>query len=817
MGGVPGELRHALKRLVKNPGYSLVVILTLALSIGANTAIFSVVDAILLRPLPYPAPERLGSLMQRVSGPANLTYPISIDRDSWLYLRDNVPAVTAGVASRAGGAGGVNLEAAGRAQYIHAQRVSAQYLDVLGLRPMLGRAFSPAEDSAGGPNVVVLSYGLWKDTFDADPAIVGKAIRLKDVPYTVIGVLPPGARTPSTADLWTPLRPETSAEGGGDNFDAIVRLKDGATWQQANSELSRLESQTSRVVKKEHRDAEVHYYAVPLQQFLATSTRTPAMILMWAVGFVLLVACANLAGLALVRVGRRENEIATRLALGAARWAILRQFWMESLILTAAGGATAIWLGNLTLELMNRSIPDRLLPLGGVVLDARVLWFTAMVAMGSSIFFGLLPALSTRRIDVRSALANGSHRSLASSGATRTRYVLIAGEIALTVVLLTVAGLLIRTLVYLRTMPPGFNPANVVVAQASLDEARYNQQAPFLRLLNESIEAMQKIPGVESTAVGLSVPYDRALNDGVRIGDGPQAGLQYMTNLVYVTPDYFHVLQIPLRAGRMFSAADAPTSRRVAMVNRAFAKTYLAGEEAVGRHLRDGDNTIEIVGIVDNVIAPKGFTDGADPIAAEPTMYVPATQVPQELLNLVHVWFQPDWIVRTKGNLADIPQQMQRAIAQADPDLPVSGVRGMNDVLAQTLLLQHVEAGLLGTLSGLALMLSCVGVYGLVSSLVQQRTKELGIRLALGCSPTVAMLEISRTGVSATAFGIAGGLLLSFSAVRLLRSQLFGVGLYDPLTIGSVCVLLALVAVAAAVVPTFRIARIDPAETLRAQ
>jgi predicted permease len=814
MLGVLGEIRYALRQLAKNPGYSFVVLLTLALSIGANTALFSIVDALLLRPLPYPAPERLGSLMQRISGPADLSYPASIDHDSWLYLRDNVPAVTAAVAS---GTGGVNLEADGRAQYVQGQRVSARYFDVLGLRPMLGRSFSATEDTAGGPSVVVLSYALWKNTFNGDHEIVGKAIRLKSVSYTVIGVLPPGARTPSKADLWTSLRPETSEEGGGDNFDAVVRLKDGATWQQVDAQLKRLQSMTTRVVSEQHSNAKVYYYAVPLQQDLAAETRTPAMILMWAVGFVLLVACANLAGLTLVRIGRRESEIATRMALGATRWAILRQFWIENLILTAVGGVVAIWLGHLTLELMNRSIPDRLLPLGGVSLDSRVLWFTAITAMGASIFFGLLPALSARRIDVRSALASGSSRSMSGSGTTRTRYLLIAGEVALTVVLLTVAGLLVRTLIYLRTMPPGFNPANVVIAQASLDDARYNQQAPFLRLLNESIENLQKIPGVTSAAVGLSVPYERALNEGVYIVDGQQAGMGHMTNLVYVTPNYFDVLQIPLRAGRSISDGDTPASESVAVVNRAFARTYLGREDSVGRHFRDGKRTIAIVGIVDNVIAPRGFTDGAGPITGEPTVYLPATQMPQQDLNLVHVWFQPNWIVRTKGNLADVPQQMQQAMAKADPDLPVSGVRGMSEVLSETLLLQHVEAGLLAALAALALLLSSVGIYGLVSSLVNQRTRELGIRMALGCTLRGAMFEISRAGMTATGFGIACGLLLSFAAVKVLRSQLFGVGLYDPLTLGAVSLLLALVALVAALLPTFRIGKIDPAETLRAQ
>ena len=807
------DLRYALKQLSKNAGFSVVVILTLALSIGANTAIFSVVDALLLRPLPYPEPQRLGSLMQRISGPSNYAYPVSIDGDTWRQLRDNVPAATAAVAS---GTGGVNLEAAGRAQYVHGQRVSASYFDVLGLHPMLGRSFTAAEDTEGGPRAVVLSYRLFKDTFDGDANIVGKAVRLKGVPYTVIGVLPPGAKTPSSVDLWTSLRPETSEEGGGDNFDPIVRLKDGATWQQVDAQLSQLHSLTSRVLQKKYPGAQISYYAVPLQQTLAVETRTPAMILMSAVGFVLLVACANLAGLALVRVGRRDSEIATRLALGATKWSILRQFWIESLLLTTVGVLAALLVGGLTLQLMNRRIPQGFLPVGGVSLDARVLLFTAAAGIAASLFFGLLPALSARRIDVRSALASGGSRSVAQAGGTRTRYALIVGEVALTVVLLTVAGLLVRTLVYLRTLPPGFNPENVVVAKASLDDARYNDRASFLKLLDQSTAAMQNIPGVESAAVGLSVPYERALNYAVRIADGPQTGEQDMTNLVYVTPSYFAALQIPLRAGRLLAVSDTSTSQFVAVVNGAFASKYLGRENSVGRHLLSDGNTIEIVGITANVVAPPGFTSGA-PMVAEPTVYVPATQMPTQLVNLAHVWFQPSWIVRTRAKFSGVTQQMQQILAGVDPDLPISGFYGMNDVLAEALLLQHVEVGLLAALAGLALLLSSVGIYGLVSNLVNQRTRELGIRMALGCTVRGAMVEVSRTGIAATGAGLAVGLLLSFAAVKALRSQLFGVALYDPLTLFAVCALLALVALLAAVLPTFRIASIDPAETLRAQ
>jgi predicted permease len=813
MHAILHDLRYALKQLSKNAGFSFVVILTLALSIGANTAIFSVVDALLLRPLPYPEPQRLGSLMQRISGPANRGYPIAIDRDTWRQLRDNVPAVTAAVASEAGG---VNLEGAGRAQYVHGQRVSATYFDVLGLHPMLGRSFTASEDTAGGPRAVVLSYRLFKNTFNGDANLVGHAIRLKGVPYTVIAVLPPGAHTPSPVDLWTSLRPETSEEGGGDNFDPIVRLKDGATWQQVEAQLSQLQSLTSRFLQKKYPGAQISYYAVPLQQSLAVETRTPAMILMSAVGFVLLVACANLAGLALVRIGRRDSEIATRLALGATKWAILRQFWIESLLLTTVGVVAALMVGGLTLQLMNRRIPPGFLPIGGVSFDVRVLLFTAMAGIGASLFFGLLPALSARRIDVQSVLASGGSRSIAQASGTRTRYALIIGEVALTVVLLTVAGLLIRTLVYLRTLPPGFNPENVVTAKASLDDVRYNDQASFLKLLNESTAAIKNIPGVDSAAVGLSVPYERALNYGVRVADGPQAGEQDITNLVYVTPAYFETLQIPLRAGRLLAASDTSTSHFVAVVNGAFGSKYLGRENSVGRHLLSDGNTIEIVGVTGNVVTPPGFTPGA-PMVAEPTVYVPATQMPTQLVNLAHVWFQPSWLVRTKAKSPGITQQMQQALASVDPDLPVSGFYGMNDVLAEALLLQHVEVGLLAALAGLALLLSSVGIYGLVSNLVNQRTRELGIRMALGCTVRGAMFEVSRTGIAATGAGLAVGLVISFAAVNALRSQLFGVAMFDPLTLCVVCALLALVALFAAVLPTFRIASIDPAETLRAQ
>jgi predicted permease len=601
MQAVLQDVRFAVKQLRKNLGFSIVVVLTLALSIGANTAIFSVVDALLLRPLPYPQPERLASLQVRVTNRPISGEPNSIDGETWRQLRESVPAMTAAVSSITSG---VNLQAGGRAQYVKGQRVSASYFDVLGLHPMLGRGFTEAEDTAGGPLSVVLSNGLWSSTFASNPNIIGQAIELKGVSYTVIGVLAPGAQTPVKVDLWTSLRPTTSGEGGGDNYDPILRLKDGATWQQANAQLQQVQSMTTRYVAKRS-GSKAFYQALPLQQGLASADRTPVLILMAAVGFVLLVACANLAGLALVRIGRRQSEIATRLALGATRWAILRQFWIESILLTAIGVSAALVLGKFTLQLINQRIPAEFLPVGGVAMDARVLLFAAAAGIAASLFFGLLPALNARRIDVRSAMTSSS-RAVAQSGGTRTRYALIIGEVALTVVLLTVAGLLIRTLVYLRTLPPGFNPRNVVIAKASLDDARYNTQAAFLKLLDQSLAALRAIPGVESAGVGLTVPYERTLNYQVTVADGERAGEDEMTNLVYVTPGYFETLQIALRAGRLFTASDTPVSHDVAVVNKTFARRYLGSENAVGRHLKNDNIAMEVVGVVDDVVAPPG-------------------------------------------------------------------------------------------------------------------------------------------------------------------------------------------------------------------
>jgi len=391
------------------------------------------------------------------------------------------------------------------------------------------------------------------------------------------------------------------------------------------------------------------------------------------------------------------------------------------------------------------------------------------------------------------------------------RQALIAGEVALTMVLLAGAGLLIRTLVHLETLPPGFNPEGVLAAKASLDDMRFRDPAAFAKLLNESVAAMERIPGVQRAAVGLNLPYERALNDGVSVRDGQEAGYSSGSDAIYATPGYFEALGIPLLAGRTITAADTSSTAPVAVVNRAFARKFFHGGNPVGRGL---DKTLTVVGEVGDVQVSPGLDESA-PLTTEPTIYIPATQVSPGLLTVVHAWFQPSWVVKTAGPVSGLDAQMQQAMASVDAGLPFSGFYRMTDLRARSLAMERIEVALLGTMAGLALLLSAVGLSGLVASLVAQRTREIGLRIALGSTVQQAMAHVAGAGVRAAAAGLLLGLVACAGALRLLRSVLYGVGVYDAMSMTTVVAALALVALAATTLPALRIARIDPARTLR--
>ena len=801
------NLRLALRQLHKNPGFGLAVVLTLALAVGVNTAVFSLVDGFLLRPLPYPQPDRLAVLILHQEGISKSGQFVhdddtSQDGETWEMVRDRVPAVQA---AAFGGTSGVNLEAgspSASVRYVQDMRVSAHYFDVLGIQPFLGRGFTNEEDRPNGPGAVILSYALWQSAFQGDPQVIGKQVILKGEPLPVVGVLPRRAQPTGIADVFTPLQPHQSGECGGDNCEVIMRLVTGASWQQVSAQLAHLHKPSFDELS--HNNGRAWFYASPLARNLDNGMRGPILGLMSAVGFILLIACANLAGLTLVRIARRVPEIATRLALGASPWVVLRQLWVENFVLALIGGAIGLALARGILAWLPGFLPESMIPLSGLAMDFRVLGFTFAVSLLTSLFVGALPALQIRSVDLRSFMASSSHS--VTRGSSRLRQLLIGGEVALTVVLVAAAGLLIRSLIHLETLPPGFDASNVMTAKLSLDDARYRDASAFHNLIERSVSAMQQIPGVEGAAVGLSVPYERGLNDGVKVLDGKLAGKEWGASAAYVSPAYFRSLRIPILAGRGVAETDVPTSEYVAVVNVDFAREFFREPNPIGRHIQNSNHTYTIVGVVANVVKRPGMSGNA-PVATEPVFYLPATQMDQGLVNVAHIWFQPSWIVRTAGPVQGITSAMQRALTQADPTLPFSGFQSMQEILAESLTYQRVEVVLLAVLAGLALLLSAVGIYGLVSNLVVQRTREIGIRMALGSSIHQAMVDVSSAGFLAALAGLVSGLALSFVALRALRSELYGVRDYDPLTLTVVATFLAVIAAVASLLPALRISR----------
>ncbi|MGA2851420.1 MAG: ABC transporter permease [Terracidiphilus sp.] len=802
MGNLGQNVRFALRQLGRNRGFAFTVIFTLALSIGANTAIFSIVNALMLRNLPYPQPERMGAIFARIQGSEPFDGRTWIDGEQWELLRDNAPSLVSAVSG--GLASGVNLKAGERVEYLHAGRISAHYLDVLGIQPVAGRNFSEVEDRPHGPKTVIVSYSLWRNTFAADRNLLGQTILLKGEPHTVIGILPEGASTPLNADVYTALQPSRDGEGGGTNFAVITRLRDGATWQQADAEINRAWAAWAARRNQRHPGTQTTYYSVPLQQGQAAELRPKALVLLLSAGFILLIACANLAALTLVRVARRIPEFATRLALGASHWQIQKQLWIENLLLGCMGGVAGIGVAFAALRGLLSLLPENYLPVTGVPLDGRVLAFTLGASLLTSVLFGMLPALAVRKVDLRSSMAT---RSVAGGDRLRIRQALIASEVALAVVLLAGSGLLIRTLIHLQTLPPGFNANGVMTAKASLDDARYHDLAAFNRLLTDSVTAMRRIPGVQNAAVGLSLPYERALNDGVILPDGRVVG----ADALYVTPGYFETLQMPLLAGRTFTDGDRTNTQRVAVVNRTFVQKFFPGQDPVGRTI---DKNMVIVGVVSDIQLASGLNPTA-PLQTEETIYVPATQVDPRLLAVVHAWFQPSWIVRTAGPVEGLTAQMQRGLTNVDPSLPFSGFYSMAGLQAKTLSTQRIEVALLSAMAALALLLSAVGIFALVANMVTQRTREIGIRIALGSSVRQAMVHVGSPGVRASIIGLVAGLILCVGALRAMRSVLYGVGVYDAPTVIGVVLTLFTVTLVAATVPTLRIVNIEPARTLR--
>jgi len=815
---IADDIRYGWRQLIKAPGFSITAILTLALAIGANTAVFSLVDAVLLKSLPYPQPERLGTM-----GAVYTRAGVEIERErngmavtgaGWEALKSQATSLDAAVFG--GLTSPVSLVAQSHTMSVEPQRVSAGYFRVLGVPPAIGREFTAEEDVVGGPAVAMLSDRLWHSAFDGDPAVVGETVMLKAEPHVVVGVMPPSFRSNVDADLWTPLRPSKTGEGGGNNYGVVARLKDGVAWPQAAGEAGAAVDST---VTRRTSDSGVTrtHVLMPLQHQMTGDVRLPLTLLSAAVGVVLIVACVNLAGLLLARAGRRTREIATRLAVGGNRKAVMRQLLIESLMLAVIGGAAGLAIGAAALEGLKATATSLLLtPWGEVALDARVLSVTLGLTVLTAILFGLVPAIQATRLDLQAALSEGGTRAVAGGAKGWPRRWLVVAEVALGVVLLVGAGLLIRTFMYLETLPAGFDPRNVVAISASLEDARYEKHENIEQLFARSIERLRAMPGVESAAISLGLPYERILNMGARLVNGDTRGDFVFTTATYVTPGYFETLRLPVLAGRTFRDSDTMTSAPAAIINEAFAKRYFKDRDPVGQYIFSSGLVREVVGVVGNVQQRGGFQNYG-PIDALPGFYVPFSQFPGGGLRTIHGWFSTAFIVRQAYDGAVTEPVLRRAMAEIDPQLAVSAVRGVDDVRSASLSRQRILMMLVAALGGLALFLAGMGIHALISSGVTERTRELGIRMALGATVGQTVRDAALPGILLSVGGLVAGCVIAYGASGYIRSLLWGVKENDPMTYLVVVGSLLTVAIAASVIPALRVRKLDPVSLLRSE
>ena len=807
------DFRYAVRVLLKAPAFTITSVLTLALCVGANTAIYTVVDRVLLRPLPYPQPDRLAMVITRFSR-GDIGYGQT--GGVWEVLQRGVTSVE--LATTAGGFGstGVNMVVGSHAEYVNQQRVSAAFFRVLGVAPALGREFTADEDRPTGPTAAILSHNLWTRLFNGDPAALGRSVTLRGEPYTIVGVMPDGFTTGGPVDLWTPVRPCKTCEGGGQNYEIIARLKPGVTWAHADAEIAGVARAAIDDLYRRSDSPVAREAIIPLQSGETSQVRQPILILWGAVAVVLLIGCVNIAGLLMARGVARAPEIATRIALGGGRWVIVRQLLTESVVLAAVGGAAGLLIGLLGSRAFASLLKDAFgVAPAGIGLDARALVITSLVALGTSVIFGLVPALQASGVNLRATLVESGSAAIAGAARSWSRRALVVAEVALGVVLLVGAGLLIRSFDRLMTLRAGFDPTNVMTATLSLQDARYQTPEKVTQFFDTSLARMRRIAGVENAAASLTLPYERALNLGGRwIGAKPGADVIPIMNQTYVTPGYFETLRIPVIRGRVFTEADDANAAPMIVVNQAFVQRNSPDQDPIGRQIARTPRPQTIIGVVGDIQQKAGWGNFG-PVAPVPASYIPVSQTYAAYLKMVHTWFSPSWFVRLRGPMPGIAADMQRAVEPLDPLLPFAKFRTLDDVRSEAVATQRAQTVLLGALATLALLLAAVGLYGLVANSVAERRRELGIRLALGATARQAIVAAAVPGLTLAGVGVAIGACAARLGATTVRHLVFGVSVADPLTFVVAAGAVLVVAAVATMVPALRVVRLNPIRALR--
>jgi putative ABC transport system permease protein len=813
------DLRHSVRMFRQAPGFTVAAIAALTLGIGANTAIFSVVNSVLLEPLPFPDPDRLVMFLN--TSPNGSNPGGSVPR--FMVWREQTSVVQDAAAYRFGV---MNLTGGDTPEQVPSGQVTADFFRLFGAQTAVGRTFTADEDRPNGGKVVVLSHGFWQRRFGGDNQMVGRTISLGGDPHVVVGILAPtfnSAQFDPFPDVWTPFQFDSASSDQANYFSAAARLKPGVTLAMANTQMQAAAEQFRNKFPNAI-GPKSSFGVQPLQERMVRNVRSSLLVLVGAVSFVLLIACANVANLLLVRATARKREIAIRAAMGAARGRIVRQLLTENVLLSLVGGGLGLGLGMTGIRALLAVNPGNIPRIGqdgsGVAADWRVVAFTVVVSLATGVVFGLFPALEASRADLNLALKESSSRSGSGFRQNKARSILVVAEVALALVLLVGASLLIRTFMALRAVNPGFVSHNVLTMRMSMTEPRFTKSAGVDRLVRAGVERLRALPGVEAAGTTCCVPLEGGYGLPFNIvgrpleGDGPYTG---QGGWITMSPGYFDVFRIPILRGRDFTDQDAAGSGGVVIINQTMARKYwpksdpLREQLVIGRGVGPAfaEGPRQIIGIVGDV------RDGALNQDPQPTMYIPFAQVPDGVAALNARLTALGWVVRTRGEPHASSTAIQKELREASGGLPVARIKSMDEIVVQSTARSDFNMMLLTVFGCAALLLAAIGVYGLMAYSVEQRTQEIGIRLALGAESSQVRNMVIVEGMTLAAAGVVIGIAFALGLSRLIESLLFGVTARDPMVFVAVPVALTVVALAAVWLPALRATRIDPIDALR--
>ncbi|HKU72377.1 MAG TPA: ABC transporter permease [Pyrinomonadaceae bacterium] len=799
------DLRYAIRMQRKNPGFTIVAVIALALGIGPNTAIFSVVNTVLLRRLPYKDPDRLVMVWEEAT---KAGYPQDTPAAAnFIDWRDQ-NQVFEGMAAT--DYTSFNLTGSGEPERLEGRRVSTNLFPLLGVEPQVGRVFTAAEDRPGSERVVVLSHGLWQRRFGGDPGIVGKTLTLNGAGYTVVGVMPARFQFPTVDDeAWVPIAftQEEATDRGRKYLKVVARLKPGVAMAQAQADMSTIATRLQQQYPETNTD--LGAVITPLHEHLVGDIRPALLILLGAVGLVLLIACANVANLLLARAAVRQKEIAVRVALGARRQRLIRQFLTESIFLSTLGGIVGLVIAYVGLVVLKAFIPENISQARAISIDYNVLGFTLLVAVATGLIFGLAPAIQSIRFNQIETLKEGGRDAATGGSGKRLRGLLVMAEVAISLVLLIGAGLLINSFLRLRNVDPGFNPDNLLTMKIVLPDSKYERMAQRSAFYSELTQRLQSIPGVKSAAVTTNLPLylqGNSISISIEGRPEPPPGQEPIMVTRMISPGYFDTMSIPLLKGRQLTDQDTDTSPDVVVISETMARRLWPGEDAIGKRIaigriRSQEDWIQVIGVVKDV---RQFELNADP---KPQMYLTYRQF--------GFFDAQDLVVKTDVDPASLAGTIRNAVWEIDKDQPVSNIRTMDTILADSIARQRFSMLLLAIFASVALVLAAVGIYGVMSYSVAQRTHEIGIRMALGAQTSAVLKLAVGYGVKLVAAGIAIGLIAAFALTRVMSTLLFGVTATDPTTFALISLLLVAVAAIASYIPARRATRVNPIIALR--